>query len=122
MRALIIDDNVFKQIDIRKALEWNGIRNIDSVSYQDEALEKIRNNDYNLIITDMHYPLEKGMDSDKEAGYKLIDILEKENIETPIIICSSQNWTSPKILGTVWYNKSRDLDWDFKDILKKLNK
>lgn len=120
MKALVIDDNIFKQIDIKRALEWNSIRNIDGASYQDEALEKIRNNNYNLIVTDMHYPLEKGADSDREAGYKLIEILEKENLEIPIIICSSQNWTAPKILGTVWYNKSRDLNWDFKEVLQNL--
>lgn len=120
MKVLIIDDNIFKQNDIKRALDWNDIRDIDFAKYMDEALEKIRKNNYNLIITDMHYPLERGVDSDIEAGYKLIKTLKEENINIPIIICSSQNWSSPDTLGTVWYNKSRDLNWDFKNILTKL--
>lgn len=39
----------------------------------------------------------------------------------PVIICSSQNYRSPDALGTVWYNKLRDIEFDFKEILENTN-
>lgn len=121
-KALIIDDNVYKLIDIQKALNFNRISLVDTCSDQETALEKIKKSieeekPYDLIVTDMHYPLAKRMESDLEAGYKLIEKLKEENINIPVIICSSQNWSSPDAVGTVWYNKLRDLNFDFKELI-----
>lgn len=33
----------------------------------------------------------------------------------------SQNYRSPDALGTVWYNKLRDIEFDFKEILENTN-
>lgn len=48
---------------------------------------------FNLIVTDMHYPLAVGMEADYDA---------------------------PGILVTVWYNPLCDLNREFGEILRKL--
>lgn len=45
-----------------------------------DALEKVRTQSFNVIISDMGRPL------DKQAGYTLLEALRKQNISTPFII------------------------------------
>ena len=117
LNAIVVDDDVFKGVDIRKALEFNGIKNIIIVRNQEKLWEQIYfgEDKINLIVTDMHYPLE-------EAGFKLIERMEKEKIDIPVIVCSSLNYSIPNILGSVWYNELNDLNSKFKEALSKLEK
>ena len=75
-----------------------------------------------LIVTDMQYPLEAGETVDEEAGFKLIERMEKEKIDIPVIVCSSLNYSIPNILGSVWYNELSDLNSKFEEALSKLEK
>ena len=70
IHAVIADDDVFKEINIRKALEFNGIRNITAVRNQKKLWEQIYHGEdkIDLIVTDMQYPLEAGEAVDKESG------------------------------------------------------
>ena len=43
IKAVIADDDIFKGIDIRKALEFNGVRNITTVRSQKEFLKFSKN-------------------------------------------------------------------------------
>lgn len=124
IHAVIADDDVFKETNIRKALEFNGIRNIISVRNQKKLWEQIYHGEdkIDLIVTDMQYPLEAGEAVDKEAGFKLIERMEKEKIRIPVIVCSSLNYRIPDILGSVWYNERNDLNAKFKEVLGKLEK
>lgn len=123
MKVLLIEDDVFKAADVNKALTFNGIRDIIEVDNQEEAWNVIYQNsnqgsNINLIVTDMHYPLAQRTAPDENAGFKLIERLKEEKLDIPVIICSSVNYTVPEILGTVWYNKLRDLNLDFKTLLE----
>lgn len=124
IKAVIADDDVFKGNDIRKALEFNGIRNIMIVRNQEKLWEQIYcgKDKIDLIVTDMQYPLEAGEAVDEEAGFKLIERMEKEKINIPVIVCSSLNYSIPDILGSVWYNELNDLNSNFKEMLDKLEK
>lgn len=126
IKAVIADDDVFKGADIRKALEFNGIRNIMTVRNQEKLWEQIYHGEdkIDLIVTDMEYPLEAGEDVDEEAGFKLIERMKKEKIEIPVIVCSSSDYrySIPDILGSVWYSKLNDLDSNFKEVLGRLEK
>ncbi len=124
IHAVIADDDVFKEINIRKALEFNGIRNITAVRNQKKLWEQIYHGEdkIDLIVTDMQYPLEAGEAVDKEAGFKLIERMEKEKIRIPVIVCSSSNYKLSDILGSVWYNERNDLNAKFKEVLGKLEK
>ena len=123
-KAVVADDDVFKGADIRKALEFNGIRNVMIVRNQEKLWNQIYHGEdkIDLIVTDMQYPLEAGAAVDKEAGFKLIERMEKEKIHIPVIVCSSLNYSIPNILGSVWYNELNDLNSKFKEALSKLER
>ena len=125
LKALIVDDNVYKTIDIKRALEYSGIENIITARNQEDGFELIYQNrrtktPIGLIVTDMRYPLASGMDEDREAGFKLIEHLNAERLNIPVIICSTSNIKEPSILGTVWYSALSDLNQDFQKILERL--
>ena len=125
LNVLIVDDDVFKGLEIKRALEFNGIRNIEIVRNQESVWDKIdaakeNGKSINLIVTDMHYPLAPRLEADPDAGYKLIERMKERGIEIPIIICSTRNFVSEDVLGTVWYNELRDIEFDFKELLQKL--
>lgn len=122
IKVVVADDDVFKLADIRKALEFNGIRNITTARNQEKLWEQIYQSEDkpNLIVTDMQYPLEAGEAIDEEAGFKLIERMEKEQIDIPVIVCSSLNYNIPNILGSVWYNDLNDINSNFKELLSKL--
>ena len=117
-----MDDDVFKRTDIRKALEFNGIRNIITVGSQEKLWEQIYQGEdkIDLIVTDIQYPLEEGETVDEEAGFKLIERMKKEKIDIPVIVCSSLNYSIPDILGSIWYNRLNDLEDGFREVLSKL--
>lgn len=122
IKAVIVDDDVFKGIDIRKALEYNGIRNILTVRNQERLWEQIYHGEdkIDLIVTDMQYPLKAGETADEDAGFKLIEKMDEEKIDIPVIVCSSLNYSIPNILGHVWYNELSDINYYFKEVLSKL--
>ena len=126
LHAVIVDDSILKAIEIRKALEFNRITNVDIVRNQGQLWEKINDgkkggNRVNLIVTDMRYPLTAGADTDNEAGFKLIERMEQEHIDIPVIICSSSNYESVKgILGSVWYRQNDDINLQFREVLSRL--
>lgn len=124
IHAVIADDDVFKEKNIRKALEFNGIKNITAVRNQEKLWEQIYHSEdpIDLIVTDMQYPLKAGEAVDKEAGLKLIERMENEKIDIPVIVCSSLNYRIPEILGSVWYNERNDLNVEFREVLGKLEK
>lgn len=124
-RVLLIEDSVYKASDIKRALRFNGILEVFRVSNQEEAWNEIYKaqkdeSKVDIIVTDMHYPLHVGKAADEEAGFKLIDCLEKEKIQIPVIICSTRNFSEPRCAGSVWYNELRDLELDFKAVLQRL--
>ena len=57
----------------------------------------------------------------QEALWEYLETNEADLIVTDMHICSSQNYRSPDALGTVWYNKLRDIEFDFKEILENTN-
>ena len=73
-----------------------------------------------LIITDMHYPIERVGEAVPDAGNQLIKRLQSEDINIPVIVCSSVPYQIPEILGTIWYDERRDLNRDIKELLDKL--
>lgn len=121
LNVLVVDDNIFKAIDIKKALEFNGISKIKVVHNQAEVWDLLGSEEhFGLIVTDMHYPLERGMEADHNAGFILIEKMKEKDIKIPVIICSTRNFTSPDVIGTVWYNPLTNIEFAFKEVLEKL--
>ena len=127
IRVLVIDDDILKAVKIQRALEFNGVRNIEIARNQQEAREDIFGRETDggrpdLIVTDMNYPLTPGGRPEKDAGLQLIEWMEKEQITIPVIICSSVKYHVPEILGCVWYSELSDVEAEFGKLLDILAK
>lgn len=121
LKAVIVDDAAVKSIHIKRALQFCGVENIVMFDHQEALWEYLETSEADLIVTDMHYPLAKGEKENEEAGFILLEKMKQREHPIPVIICSSQNYRSPDALGTVWYNKLRDIEFDFKEILENTN-
>ena len=115
LKAVIVDDAAVKSIHIKRALQFCGVENIVMFDHQEALWEYLETSEADLIVTDMHYPLAKGEKENEEAGFILLEKMKQREHPIPVIICSSQNYRSPDALGTVWYNKLRDIEFDFKN-------
>ena len=51
----------------------------------------------------------------------MIDELQKLDYKTNIIICSSVRYAVKEIAGNIFYNKARDLNFDFRDVINRLD-
>ena len=111
MKVLHIEDAVIKHYEICKVMKKCGVLEIDWVKTLEDALQMVREHklEYNLIVTDMYYPLTPGGD-EAESGLIFIQKMEEMEIETPIIVCSSVPYRIPGILGSVHY--SDKTDWE----------
>lgn len=124
MKAIILEDDIMKCIAIKNAINRCSFDEVDWCDNQEDGLQKIKNSveqdsPYDLIVTDMQYPLEPSGEIDVDAGHKLIAKLKEDGIVIPIIVCSSLRLSIPGILGTVWYNRLKDINMDFREIISK---
>ena len=125
MKALILDDSPFKLAKITRILQNCNIKSVECVTDQESGLELMEESikqgePFELIVTDMHYPLKSGAEADTRAGQKLLEQMRSKGISIPVIVCSSLNFSLPGVLGTVWYNEIRDIEEDFRKLIKNL--
>lgn len=123
-KVLNIEDTIFKHIAIKRALNKAGVLFVDEATTGDKGLSMIETSitegdPYDLIITDMHFPI-YGED-DVEAGMKVIRELKRRKIEIPVVVCSSLKYNIPEVVECIFFNeKSRDIDEDIREMLKKI--
>lgn len=122
-KIINIEDSVGKHWDINRALAWNRYPEAELATNAETGIAMIEKaiadgKPYDLLITDMHYSV-NGVD-DTKAGLYVIEELKRRGIEIPVIVCSSVRYDIPEIVGCVFYNRSRDLSWDFREVLSKL--
>ncbi len=127
MRILNIEDDVFKHDDIKRKLkdEFMSV-NMDHVNNLDSGLEKIKssienNTPYDLIISDMIYPVRPG-ERPEHCGEMLIDKLKEMDINVPVILCSSDDYHQfPGILGAVHYSPNKDWERELISLIRSLH-
>ncbi|MBE5923548.1 MAG: response regulator [Lachnospiraceae bacterium] len=123
MRVLNVEDDPMKHDNIKRALNRMGITDITYVECENDAmisvLDSIENNTpYDLIISDMQFPLFSNGKPDDTAGETFIAELQEHNIDIPIIVCSSFRLNIPNILGCVHYNPNDpDLYEEFRKLI-----
>lgn len=108
MRVLNVEDDPIKHHEIKSALNRMGINDITLVECENDAVVSVldsfeKNNPYDLIITDMQFPLSTNGTPDVDAGVKLIAELKEQKIDVPVIVCSSNRLQLPDVLGCVHY-------------------
>ena len=84
MKVLNFEDSVYKANAIRKILGNRcGVASVEQVSNVEDGLKMLKDAEsagepFDLIITDMHFPMRSGAISDTEAGEKLVQILQEQ--------------------------------------------
>lgn len=122
-KIINIEDMMIKHCEINRALKYNGYPEAECAQNAEKGLRMIEDalaegKPYELLITDMEFPVNGVINS--KAGIFVMKELERKEIQIPIIVCSSvrYNFSERKnIVGCVFYNKNRDLNWDFKEVL-----
>ena len=93
-RALIIDDSINMREILKGLLERIGLEN-DEAEDGEEAIRLINKTEYDLLICDIYMP--------RLDGKRLVSILKKKNVQTPIIIMSA-NFTKENLMEFVGMN------------------
>ena len=128
MKDLNFEDNIYKANAIRKVL-FNrcGVTAVELVSNVEDGLQMLEEAEsagepFDLIITDMHFPMRSGAVSDTEAGEKLVQILQEQGNRTNIIVCSSRNMKLLGVYGCIWYSKISDWEEELYDLVKTMER
>lgn len=121
MRILNIEDTATKHADITRALRQSGITDVDWAKNLEDGLAVLKDPavKYDLVITDMYYPIEPG-GYETEAGMVLIEKMRDMQLSIPIIVCSSARLRIFGILGTVYYAPGADWESELKGLLESL--
>lgn len=124
MKILHLEDDVFKRKKIERILCSAGadhsvwVKSLeDGIICIEEAQNK--SEPYDLIISDMYYPLKDG-GRETEAGTMLLSILKDKGIDTPVIICSSARLRIPEAYECLWYSENSDWDRQLESLLRKI--
>ena len=125
MRVLIVEDNPEKYYDVKFALSQLGIADLTLVENANDATltvleQKENETPYDLIISDMQFPLFSSGKPVDDAGMTFIDEIHNLGVTTPIIICSSFRLQERSVLGCVHYSPKTDLVVEFKRLLEQI--
>ncbi|NUM33116.1 MAG: response regulator transcription factor [Candidatus Brocadiae bacterium] len=90
MRILIIEDEEGVVRFIKKGLREEGF-NIDVAESAEEALDLIKNNNYELLIIDVLLP--------KMTGFDFLSFFREKNQETPVLMLTAKDSISDKRIG-----------------------
>ncbi|MGV8979732.1 response regulator transcription factor [Clostridium sp.] len=105
---LIVDDEIISRIGVTHLLNWReyGFEVVDSVSNGQEAIEIMRRQHIDLVITDIKMPM--------LSGIQLIQISQKEKLNATFIVLSAFNdyeYVREALkLGAIDYILKLDLD------------
>jgi CheY-like chemotaxis protein len=124
MYILNVEDDAVKHHKICRVLNACGETQIEWSRNLQNALDRIHgqfdaHTPYDLVITDMWYPKAAG-EKDAESGAILIQTLQEESRNIPIILCSSIPHRMPEIAGSIWYSENRDWESELKELIRKI--
>ncbi len=127
MRILHFEDEACKHADVKKAVNAAGPQEVVWAMNMEEGFAKLQEaqqegKPFQVIITDMCFPLFEGGQESIRAGEEVMDGLEKRGLDIPVIVCSSLNIRSPRAYGSVWYSLISDWDMELAEMIRKLQK
>ena len=125
LKILHLEDNAMKQTAIARVLHDVCEAEIDWVTDVASGMKKIeeikeQGDMYDLVITDMQYPLKKGTGIDEDAGEVFIGQMKDQNVEIPIIVCSSMRLRMREAYGCVWYHERNDWEMELRGMVRNL--
>ncbi len=90
IKILIVEDEPSMRLGLKDNLEFEGYE-VDFAEDGVIGLEKIRENNYNLILLDVMLP--------NMSGFDVCKTVRKEGIKTPIILLTAKGEEIDKVLG-----------------------
>lgn len=90
MKVLVVEDNEVLRMQLVRALKQKGRYVVDDIGDGEEALYRIQNWPYNLILLDIALP---GVD-----GLQILAAVRKK-ISTPILLLTAQNRVAERVRG-----------------------
>jgi len=96
MKIIVVEDDPIIRFTMVRMLQ-NRFSTVDSAENGKEGLNKIQENNYDVVVTDLQMPL---MD-----GHKMIRSLREHENKTPIIICSAYTFDETEKYNCKWLSK-----------------
>ena len=126
LKILHLEDTVMKQMAITRVIHKAVPAEIDWVTDMAAGVEKIEaairaGQPYDLAITDMHYPMSKGLKADWGTGDFFVELVANKYENLPVILCSSQNMKHPKAYGCIWYSDISDWEKELTEYILSLS-
>lgn len=127
MKVIHLEDSVDKHMKVCRELQKIGVISVEWATSVSEGLEKIEaarqeGAPYELVISDMHYPIRRGEAADWEAGEYLLKALAERNIHLPVIICSTRNYRIQGAYGSIWFSDLSDWEMELRSLVSGLTK
>lgn len=124
MRVIHFEDSIDKYMEISNQLKSIDVTDITLVSNLKDGMALIHDaiahgKPFDLAITDMHFPLQKGTEANWEAGKMLIESLRKANFNLPVIVCSSMKYQIPGAYGSIWFSVLSDWEWELCRLIRR---
>lgn len=122
MRVLQLEDSTTKYMDIKSVLQSVGIADVvweESVEAGMKHFEYPEEN-FDLVISDMHFPVSANGSADWEAGEILLKRMKEKGIQIPVIIISSLSLQISEAYKCIWYVDSRDWETELRNCVKGL--
>lgn len=122
MKILHVEDNAIKHANIRNQIKQVCAADISWAKTYDEGISILFEDEYDLIITDMSYPIHRGEQPNDDAGDRFIEYIKAVEIDTPIILITAFGIKKKGILASIQYSENTDWETEIKDIIKELKK
>lgn len=118
MKVLYFEDNMQKYMDIASVLKQLQITDVTWVDNVEEGMD-MSLSEFDVILSDMQYPLTKNGNIDEDAGEKMLKQLKALGIDILVIIISSARLC---IAGAkcIWYSDSADWEGELMSVLRTL--
>lgn len=106
LRILVVEDDDDSRELLGDALRLTGAHTIALAKNGDEGIRHLRDDDYDLIVTDIRLP--------NMSGLEMLDQAQQQGLlaETAIVVCSAEDRLRSKVLlrGATWLCKPVDID------------
>lgn len=92
MKVLVIEDNVYKAVQLTRALKNLGISDINDIreaADKESALHYLEKEDFDLILLDMFFPEKKDGWEEPWCGFKVLDWMQEHKKMIPVICTST---------------------------------
>ena len=118
MKVLHVEDNVYKHMNVLKQLKDMRISDVTWAQSFEEGKAKLEEGHYDLMITDMSFPIRFGEVENDDAGDMMIDLAHRIHPDMPIILVTSFRMKKDGILGVVHYDPDELWENDLRDLVR----